>query len=944
MLNEILAWLGAVGIPLAIYFYFRQKIEGRKAAEKTERMSEELTHAHAEITGLRETTERSVRQSTPVHVLLEQTSRAESVNRPEYKSKVLGLLLVNKPSMVVVHGEFGAGKTWLAREIGRIAIGGENHFSPFPHGLLSATLGSDSVVQTELEKWRDAVEATYVPVIGEDAADGRTAWPESRQAAAGPGKNEPAGKDATDVRDADGTEYKRLARRIESQLIGRYPLVVIDDAWRYADVKALLAAVPERPVLVTTREPDVVENLIRDGAGDISLLGLTPEQAVQLLRELVGPALDDASTDKLTAFLTHLSERIALDPYTVVQTGAALRDLLQAQGGSWRTISQQRLDELARAAESWRGLPGRKDGDGRRVFQKRLQSLSSPLQLAVLRTLSLLRPRPEAFTAEEVAALCLRTDDAEPGGPASRPPAVGDTEDALQYLDKACYVESSRDEFTYSLHNLSRNVLAEAISAQVTQDFHRAAVKYWRSWVDPRDPDTHVEGSTSYQIAINREGADWLRAARNLVYHLSRLDDRAQARQTFTAIYFELFFWWGFYLRYPPLEEFVRDWETMARAHGDPLDKSDEDWFAAILDFHHGYPPGHPAAFSETRADWLPSEPDYRGESRDWPAVTEALKTILRLTGMDGPISSLGEHDQWHTRALIDTFLADSYRYRPRARRFDSEVDSCYAEARSLVRKCNEYDADQGRKPACDWLLSWIDREASDEALRRALDAPDHATRTSQLELAQAWAAAALRAILAGDDPGTLTTERAELDYETIALACLTYGDACVQLAELHEAAHWYAAAVVLAAAWNYRPVTDDYTCAFCGHVSEHVRRAVRDLLDPDAAAPQRRDGTAVLHRVLMDGHACGWGSEIPGITRVNPAVVNNARGFMSLLIGPLPAPGKHDGAGDMPATLDQATERMLAQVWQAARRTADAGAGTGAAAASDPHEPVPAG
>ena len=187
--------------------------------------------------------------------------------------------------------------------------------------------------------------------------------------------------------------------------------------------------------------------------------------------------------------------------------------------------------------------------------------------------------------------------------------------------------------------------------------------------MDPRDPGTHIEASTSYQIALNREGANWLRAARNLIYHLSRLYDLAQARQTFTAIYFELFFWWGFYLRYPVLEEFVRDWQTMRQMHGDRLDEDDKEWFGAIQAFHQSYPPGHRSAFPENDPDWLPSEPDYRGENHDWPAVTGALKTILRLTGLDGPSGALHEHDQWHTRALIDTFLADSYRYQKRAGR-----------------------------------------------------------------------------------------------------------------------------------------------------------------------------------------------------------------------------------------------------------------------------------
>ena len=144
----------------------------------------------------------------------------------------------------------------------------------------------------------------------------------------------------------------------------------------------------------------------------------------------------------------------------------------------------------------------------------------------------------------------------------------------------------------------------------------------------------------------------------------------------------------------------MRDWQTMRQMHGDRLDEDDKEWFGAIQAFHQSYTPGHRSAFPENDPDWLPSEPDYRGENHDWPAVTGALKTILRLTRLDGPSGALHEHDQWHTRALVDTFLADSYRYQKRAGRFVQEIDECYREARGLIKQCNKYDADHARKPA----------------------------------------------------------------------------------------------------------------------------------------------------------------------------------------------------------------------------------------------------
>ena len=83
-------------------------------------------------------------------MLLDQPSRPESVNRPELLSEILGELFVGKRNMVVVYGGFGSGKTWLAQEVGRIALHGSGHIAPFQHGLLSATLGPSPAILNEL--------------------------------------------------------------------------------------------------------------------------------------------------------------------------------------------------------------------------------------------------------------------------------------------------------------------------------------------------------------------------------------------------------------------------------------------------------------------------------------------------------------------------------------------------------------------------------------------------------------------------------------------------------------------------------------------------------------------------------------------------------------------------------------------------------------------------
>jgi hypothetical protein len=85
-LDALLTWisfaLAAVGVALAIYFFALPKRDGGISSAKTLQMG-------GEITRLRQTNERSERRRIPVHVLLNQPSRPESVNRPEFLSEVL---------------------------------------------------------------------------------------------------------------------------------------------------------------------------------------------------------------------------------------------------------------------------------------------------------------------------------------------------------------------------------------------------------------------------------------------------------------------------------------------------------------------------------------------------------------------------------------------------------------------------------------------------------------------------------------------------------------------------------------------------------------------------------------------------------------------------------------------------------------------------------------
>lgn len=884
----------------------------------------------------------------PVRISPEEPGHQPNVARPEVLAELFGRLFTGNSRLLVVGGDFGMGKTWTAREFAKIAgayRSGAGYVAPFRDGVLYASLGENPASRAELKKWHDAVRP------GNGAlADGKPGAPVEP-----PSEMKIPGEDL------------QIAREIAAHLGVRRPLVIIDDICNIDDAESLLLATPDSPVLLNTPRPEVFKAFTDRGATGVNLPGLTTKQARQLLGAFVEPTLRAPATEtalpKRDAFLGELSRHVDTDPFTVAQTGAFVRDKLSSvrdsdgSRPSWATVSQQALAEIVRdIIEQPEAIPGEvaDDADGIQpehtagtdIFQARLRSLSDhPLQLAILQTLSLLQPRPEQFTAAEIAAMIIPALGQESDGDrdqqsrAAEPAPDCGVQAALDDLADRYYLErtetlvldrdafpsdgssTTRPEFRYSVHNRARQTLARTINPDTRKAFHERAVDYWRSWIDPRHPASHLQGASPYQIATNHDGLNWLRAARNVIYHLRHLDDRVQARQTFAAIYFELFYWWGVYLRYEVIEEFVLDLRAQSRGLQDP---ADAEWSAAVMAFHHGYLPGHETVYREGDPDWRPAMPDYQRSQYDWPTVTAALETILRTSELGISPEQLLQHDQWHTRALIDIFLADSLRYRPPAEacRLWGEIDRCHGEARELIQRCNDYDEAHGRTQACAWILPWISWQEAEEARRRSATAGDAAVRDVQWRIASDSAASAIRGALAGDSTAELIDDRDDLDYELLAQASLIQGDLTLAKGGILPAATWYADAVVLARALQYRPRTDDYTRVFSGEVSEHVRRTLTAARREAATgSPAELAAATAAATVERNGYVCHWGAGSRAES-TDPTLLADPVRFMKAVMGPpLPA-GKHDDADPIPTALARAADRVIEEIWDAVHQT----------------------
>ncbi len=144
-------------------------------------------------------------------------------------------------------------------------------------------------------------------------------------------------------------EPDERAARYRSLLAGRRMVIVLDNASNVEQVRPLLPGTPGCVVLVTSR--DALAGLVaRDGARRLALDLLPPEDAVSLLRALIGSRVDDgpAAAMALAGYccLLPLALRVAAE-LAAAQPDAPLADL-----AGELSDQQQRLDLLDAGGDS----------------------------------------------------------------------------------------------------------------------------------------------------------------------------------------------------------------------------------------------------------------------------------------------------------------------------------------------------------------------------------------------------------------------------------------------------------------------------------------------------------------------------------------------------------------------------------------------------------------
>ena len=155
MLGNVIGVVGLVlavlGVLTAVIIYKRQE----KSSDAAQR--EQIGKLEQQRTDL----ENERRRHAPIQVMPPEHTHREYVNRPQPLREILGKLFLDQARVIVLGGDLGVGKTWLAKELGRITgttQEQQGRISPFRDGLLWCSLGPHPEPKDELKTWLMAAD------------------------------------------------------------------------------------------------------------------------------------------------------------------------------------------------------------------------------------------------------------------------------------------------------------------------------------------------------------------------------------------------------------------------------------------------------------------------------------------------------------------------------------------------------------------------------------------------------------------------------------------------------------------------------------------------------------------------------------------------------------------------------------------------------------------
>ena len=461
----------------------------------------------------------------------------------------------------------GVGKTTLALQL----VYDENFYSQFD-GVLWADLGREPQWDALLRRW---YRVLVNDPIGESAFNGQHDW-------------------------LDAIQREIGARRM---------LMILDDAWREADVNKLRVLGPRCAYVVTTRFPQLADDLSDINDQRFEVHKLTAADSWALIRQLAPDA-----AERFPEAVRRIADMADGLPLALKLLG---KRLLKASSRGDFVRLRKTIDALLTTGEIM-GLPAPQAGGENftleTIIGKSLDALDEAKRTAFY-ALCIFQPDPHSFDLEAAHA-------------------CGVSDDSLDELLDLGLIECRRagDEGRYAIHRVLAEFGRARLDAETRRQKHLAAADHFSGLLATASDD-----SSDYLAWYRYEQGDWRDLVDAWLYHLAHAGDGEHAFMSLLRVFFDAFWWWGYYLRYEYCDTLIKIWRERNIA-------PEIRHRLSLLDhFLDAYPAGC----------------DKHGVG-DWAGVTRALESIRAHCDANPERDSV---DARQVRGFVDFFLAEALAY-----------------------------------------------------------------------------------------------------------------------------------------------------------------------------------------------------------------------------------------------------------------------------------------
>ncbi|MET4640008.1 hypothetical protein [Mycetocola sp. 2940] len=441
----------------------------------------------------------------------------------------------------------------------------------------------------------------------------------------------------------------------------------------------------DRPVLLLLDNADTVvgqdlwywiSRMISRLQGCVVVLAHEPDSVIDLSQGLGETfRLPPFSREEVAEFLTRkLAQAPAPDLVALLHewTGGvpvALEILVDLMNDPDMHLGREELEtRLSR-------LPGNAEARLARVVTEMVERLEGRLLGKALRAASI----PEECDIDLLTQL-LADDGVSP----DEAPGLMKSLEAFSFTEE--YDSVTDDRHYIALHPFIRGGLSDHMRKYAPSEqerLHSIAAEFFYG---------QLTGFETYDSMFGLEKPAQQARLRKWLYHSAHSGDRRTAILQAAKVFLDTFWWWGSYVHFEFCEKLAADFDNLVWVSGD------EDNFSAFAGAVRRFISNYPYR-AKLRQDFDRAYPQAR-----WDQVEDALLEIRELCGLAMEPDPGTTELECHVAAVLEAFLAHTYRFATPADRV--EARKCYARAERWF--------DLGRR---EWDVPWVIFERGDLAL-----------------------------------------------------------------------------------------------------------------------------------------------------------------------------------------------------------------------------------